>query len=91
MNTTLRNQENASPPKFEVSVKTVAEAKTLWRKELSAKDGEIEAFRYLPLFGFNQSSTVFPSQSAHVRPLNVWNGPRTLVHTQGQSGGLVGL
>ena len=31
--------------KFEASVKTLAEAKALWRKKLSAKEGEIEALQ----------------------------------------------
>ncbi|RPD64285.1 hypothetical protein L226DRAFT_505884 [Lentinus tigrinus ALCF2SS1-7] len=31
--------------KFEASVKTLAEAKALWRKKLNAKDGEIEALQ----------------------------------------------
>lgn len=38
--------------KFEASVKTLAEAKALWRKKLSAKEGEIEALqvRFSPHF-----------------------------------------
>ena len=38
--------------KFEASVKTLAEAKAVWRKKLSAKDGEIEALqvRWFRLF-----------------------------------------
>ena len=31
--------------KFEASVKALAEAKAVWRKKLSAKDGEIEALQ----------------------------------------------
>lgn len=31
--------------KFEASVKTLAEAKAVWRKKLSAKEGEIEALQ----------------------------------------------
>lgn len=31
--------------KFEASVKTLAEAKSVWRKKLSAKEGEIEALQ----------------------------------------------
>ena len=31
--------------KFEASVKALAEAKALWRKKLSAKEGEIEALQ----------------------------------------------
>ena len=31
--------------KFEASVKTLAEAKSAWRKKLSAKEGELEALQ----------------------------------------------
>ena len=31
--------------KFEASLKTLAEAKGLWRKKLAAKEGEVEALK----------------------------------------------
>ena len=31
--------------KFETSVKAIAEAKSTWRKKMSAKEGEIEALK----------------------------------------------
>ena len=31
--------------KFEASLKTLADAKALWRKKLAAKDGEVEALK----------------------------------------------
>lgn len=47
--------------KFEASVKTLAEAKAVWRKKLSAKDGEIEALqvRWFHLFSWQVCSGIF--------------------------------